>query len=494
MATDLTFSQVRQLAERGSQFERTRQRLADARRQLAQFEEDRASLMRRIIEIAEEAGLKSEAQDPISLLQRLETELRTQRGLMERRREFAQQYQELREKRTLVLRRQHRLKLFLTTIFSKVGAATEAEFRGFADKHKVRRERRAELETLQGKLKLQLGEQVDSARVLETIGRNDAKQLERDWEALQKKIEELRREQEKAHETRGELTAQIKQLADSDELEQAKLEAADIERQLAEATQRWQELAATTRVLESLREFYEAHRQPDTLRAASEHLGRMTGGRYTRLWTRMVGNELLVDGREGQGLSVDVLSRGTREAVFLALRLALVEIYRKRGIRLPMVLDDVLVNFDTERAHWAGEVLRDFAQQGHQVLMFTCHAHVSQLFQDLGCDVRVLPYHRDVVHRAATVLTKADEHLIVEELAAKPPTPSVEAEPMETIERIERTIDEELRPAPQVPPRKKKKRRRPAPATVAAPEPPPAPMPTRERQRRDAAELWWQEE
>ena len=55
----------------------------------------------------------------------------------------------------------------------------------------------------------------------------------------------------------------------------------------------------------------------------------------------------MVENDKGESLSLDVLSRGTREAVFIGLRLALVGSFARRGAMLPLVLDDVLVNFDT---------------------------------------------------------------------------------------------------------------------------------------------------
>jgi hypothetical protein len=55
------------------------------------------------------------------------------------------------------------------------------------------------------------------------------------------------------------------------------------------------------------------------------------------------------------------------------------------------VLDDVLVNFDSDRVRCAAEVLCDFARQGHQVIMFTCHEHITDIFEEAQADVRVLP-------------------------------------------------------------------------------------------------------
>ena len=56
-----------------------------------------------------------------------------------------------------------------------------------------------------------------------------------------------------------------------------------------------------------------------------------------------------------------------------------------------MILDDVLVNFDIERARVAAQVLRDFAAAGHQMLIFTCHEHIAGLFRSLKRPVNELP-------------------------------------------------------------------------------------------------------
>jgi hypothetical protein len=121
----------------------------------------------------------------------------------------------------------------------------------------------------------------------------------------------------------------------------------------------------------------------------------MTCGRYVRVWTPLSEDMLMVDDAEGHALSIEVLSRGTREQLFLSLRLALAADYGARGQSFPLVLDDLLVNFDTERARATAEVLKDFALENHQVLLFTCHEHIKRLFHELRVPVRRLPDNSD---------------------------------------------------------------------------------------------------
>jgi len=189
---------------------------------------------------------------------------------------------------------------------------------------------------------------------------------------------------------RGSLTQQIETMSRDRRLAEKQLELDGVERQLASATRRWRVLAVTSLLLHAIRQTYERDRQPETLREASQYLARMTADRYRRIWTPLGEDALRVDEADGQSLSIEKLSRGTREQVFLSLRLALVAAYARRGIAVPLILDDVLVNFDSKRVEAAARLLKQFAADGHQLLVFTCHEHVAQVFRSLQVQVREL--------------------------------------------------------------------------------------------------------
>ncbi|MEE2642099.1 MAG: hypothetical protein VX768_15835, partial [Planctomycetota bacterium] len=48
------------------------------------------------------------------------------------------------------------------------------------------------------------------------------------------------------------------------------------------------------------------------------------------------------------------------------------------------------------RAREAALALKNFSAKGFQVMMFTCHDHIRDMFMDLECDVRELPHHAEV--------------------------------------------------------------------------------------------------
>ena len=75
------------------------------------------------------------------------------------------------------------------------------------------------------------------------------------------------------------------------------------------------------------------------------------------------------------------LSRGTREQLYLALRFGLIREFGDHSERLPVVVDEALVNFDPGRARLAAESFAELSQT-NQVLVFTCHPATADMFAE----------------------------------------------------------------------------------------------------------------
>ena len=128
----------------------------------------------------------------------------------------------------------------------------------------------------------------------------------------------------------------------------------------------------------------------DMLKLASGYLEEMTEGKYVRVWTPVDEDLLFVQQENGNVFSTEQLSMGTRELLYLAIRLALIEEYRQRNVRLPIILDDILVNFDRRRASAAARLLTKFAGDQTQIFFFTSHEHIREIFiqeDALICDM-----------------------------------------------------------------------------------------------------------
>jgi uncharacterized protein YhaN len=83
---------------------------------------------------------------------------------------------------------------------------------------------------------------------------------------------------------------------------------------------------------------------------------------------------------------VSGLSDGTRDQLYLALRLAAIEHHVKTVGPCPVILDDILINSDDGRASAALDVLGELASQT-QVLLFTHHSHVADMGTNAGAQL-----------------------------------------------------------------------------------------------------------
>ena len=144
----------------------------------------------------------------------------------------------------------------------------------------------------------------------------------------------------------------------------------------------WVQLRLADSLLqEALKRFRERAQAP-MVRLASEYFGLITGGRYPRLVVDTSAERpvLQAEGTDGRLVDVEAMSEGTADQLYLALRLAALELQRGQGPAMPLVLDDVLMTSDDTRATHIFQALARFAQGG-QVLLFTHHQHLVQVGQ-----------------------------------------------------------------------------------------------------------------
>ena len=140
-------------------------------------------------------------------------------------------------------------------------------------------------------------------------------------------------------------------------------------------------LTLAARVLEDEVERYRRDNQGPILGRAGEMFRRLSCGSFAGLATGFGKNDetvLLCKRTSGATLTIDALSDGTRDQLYLALRLASLEQRALANEPLPLILDDLLINFDDDRAQAALELLSEIAETT-QVLFFTHHTRLLEL-------------------------------------------------------------------------------------------------------------------
>ena len=220
----------------------------------------------------------------------------------------------------------------------------------------------------------------DFRAALAATDRSQLRQATLDLEEEQTGLEERRNAW---REELGGIDNELEQLADEEESSRLRIQRNILMEQLQDCAAEWSKLTLAEVLLDRTRQKFERERQPNVINHAKTFFSGITGHRYSGLFAPVGQRTITVTDASGQAKLPAALSRGTREQLYLALRFGLILEFGEHAERLPVVVDEALINFDPERARYAAEAFARLAET-HQVLVFTCHHFIVDLFESVG--------------------------------------------------------------------------------------------------------------
>lgn len=223
-------------------------------------------------------------------------------------------------------------------------------------------------------------------------------ELEAELGRLRRRLEELHSER---HDINGhiqrleaelmELKSQLKAAAGLSDIDRVKTAIANADAQLEALQTRWKTLEETEAHLRTVIERLRQYSTPGILDLASEYIERLTDGDCYELSADDSASKIVASTRQSARPQVITqLSRGTRDLVALALRLALIQHRADGAERCPLILDDVFITADDDRAEAAADLLMEVADDGQQIIFFTCQNDVLELFTQRNATLRYL--------------------------------------------------------------------------------------------------------
>ena len=365
--------------------ELTRSSLAEAQRmadRVAAIDHDIDEFRERVQPLALRHGIKLDPDDQPQLaaaadelIKRLD-ETRTSVSNRERARE------QEKESGQRLERQEERLKQVALEIDALLtaGGATDAEdFRRRArqdeDRQELERQRDEHLRSLErisGP-----GDKFDAFR--ESLANSDPGQLAEESGRLSDRQTDVDAQCNGLREERGGIDNELAQLTGEEESSALRIRRNTLLEQLQEQAREWSRLTIAEALLEKTRHKFERERQPSVIRHAQDFFSTVTGQRYTGLYAPLGEQTISVTDANGGNRQPSELSRGTREQLYLALRFGLIREFGEHAERLPVVVDEALVNFDPERARLAAESFGGLSET-NQVLVFTCHPATAETF------------------------------------------------------------------------------------------------------------------
>jgi len=200
---------------------------------------------------------------------------------------------------------------------------------------------------------------------------------------IQTTLENLLDEEQRLATAVAELDARVTTLSRAEDLSCLHQQEATLLESMERMAHAWARSALAREMLREAKLSFERERQPEVIRRASEIFARITGQRWRGISASLEDSSLSILPHQGEPLPPEALSRGAQEQAYLALRLAYIHNHTSHATPLPIIMDEVLVNFDPERAEHTARAFAELSEceEPHQLLYFTCQPHMVEILR-----------------------------------------------------------------------------------------------------------------
>ncbi|MDN4526957.1 AAA family ATPase [Fictibacillus fluitans] len=266
--------------------------------------------------------------------------------------------------------------LEINTLLSQAKAKTEEDYRLIGGRAETRKRTMELLE--QTSLQLQsfgyTGEDVQELAV--TLLDKDFN-VDKEHAFSEEQLKEKELQMKKLQRKSAELSLVLQTLQDEESYSECLQRYENLRNVLKDQAKMWSVHRIAADLLKKTKEQFHAERLPAIIQQASQYFTRITNGKYVQLYLSGGGQDALeLERHDGVRFHPGELSRGTAEQLYLCVRLSLASLYQKES--LPLIVDDITVNFDAVRTKHTLDLLTSMGS-GKQLIFFTCHEH---LFRD----------------------------------------------------------------------------------------------------------------
>lgn len=204
-------------------------------------------------------------------------------------------------------------------------------------------------------------------------------------ESLEREIASLDNERQEAATLAGQLTERYNSALGSGDLESHRARREELIGEVEVLAERYAVSKLAAELISRAHVKFGGNRGPEILTQASEVFALMTEGHYIAIHAKGndLGGALYVERADGSERVPGELSTGTVEQLYLSLRIGALLALPETGADLPILLDDVLVNFDEQSRAQTVQALALLAQT-RQIIYFTCHPTTAAELVEAG--------------------------------------------------------------------------------------------------------------
>ena len=200
----------------------------------------------------------------------------------------------------------------------------------------------------------------------------------------------------------GAMKSQLEQLAKSEAAQRVQQQLQAQRDQLAALAEQWVVSRLAQELLMRCIDRFTHDNEPVLLQLTHQYLSKLTGGRYVAV-KHMADGGFCVENKDGEAIEPTKLSTGTREQLYLAIRMAFITHYTEQHEPLPVLMDDCFVNFDDARTRLALQTLLGW-KDSVQTILLSCHGRVVQQLAELAPETPVICLDRNTTHFARDIV------------------------------------------------------------------------------------------
>lgn len=239
---------------------------------------------------------------------------------------------------------------------------------------------------------------------MQALAEVDESQLALQIIEIKRSLAQCETERQQADQDVGALASQLEQLAKSDAAQRCGQRLHALRGQLAELSEQWVVGRLAQELLSRCIDRFAVDNEPVLLQLTHQFLSKLTGGRYTSVdYAAGTDGSFCVRNARGEAIEPSKLSTGTREQLYLAIRMAFITHYSEQHEPLPVLMDDCFVNFDDARTRLALQTLLGW-KDSVQTILLSCHGRVVQQLADLAPDTPVICLDRHTTQSAREVV------------------------------------------------------------------------------------------
>lgn len=334
-----------------------------------------------LAQLCQRADIPIQEDDALVTLESLWLKDNTNEELRQRLAEVEKSHQDITQQLEALSLKQKDTQNRLASLYAETGATTEEEFNHRLSIFEKRQLLKQSLRQAEMDLEQRMGHGANEEELSQMLAEGNIEGWEQAIAQSEQARAELADAKDKANRRLGELAVERKKREEACDINTLENQIQSLQETFVRLSREWTVRALAEGMIKETFQVLEQTRQPAVLAQASDLFRRVSAGEYESV--RQVEDAgIQVISREQKRIDPKVLSRGTAEQLYLCLRLGLIREFSQQSGGLPLVMDDVLVNFDPERTRNMVKALCHFAEES-QLLLFTCHPQTAELFASL---------------------------------------------------------------------------------------------------------------